>query len=127
MLDSAAGDVDVAIHRQKILTDLHLEFDGEMPCFPPDVQGALSGYEEKMSGRNLLRTQGVFESLAPGDDADARNQYDEPTYVYLIETHGKSPQFSCLQSRGRKTCLLFMQSWGYFSIRPRTDATRLPI
>ncbi len=93
MLDSATGDVDVAIHRQEILTDLPLEFDGEMPCFPSDVQRALPGYEEKMSGRNILRTQGVPESLAPGDDADARNQHDEPTYVYLIETHGKFPQY----------------------------------
>ena len=94
MLDSVTGDVDVAIHRQEILTDLSLEFDAEMPCFPPDVQRALSGNEEEMSGRNLLRTRGMSDSLAPDDDAGARNHDNEPPYGKFMRTHGKSPQFT---------------------------------
>jgi len=69
-----------------------LEFDGDVSCFPPEVQRSLPGYEEKVFGRNLFRAQSVFDNLAPGDDAHACHQHQEPYAYYLGYTHDKPPQ-----------------------------------
>jgi len=65
----------VTIHRQEVLADPAFESDGEMPCFPRDVQRALSGYKEKMSGQNLFRAKTIPDGLTPGYNADTPTHY----------------------------------------------------